>query len=81
MIRLLYNSDDKEKKDMHYFYVMGWIDEEMTNAPKSKQTFNIYDDAVKYFKKLTKTCAFVTMFEKIGAKRKWIADTDDMSKL
>jgi hypothetical protein len=58
---------------------MGWDNENMINAPIYKNKYDIYDDAVKFFKKLEKLCKFVSMFEMIGGKRKWIADSHDTS--
>lgn len=63
----------------HYFYVMGWKNADKSNAPIKKEKFDIYEDAVDYFKSIQKICGFVQMFEYIGGKRKWLADTKDMS--
>ena len=69
----------EKEKDNHYFYVMGWRDKDMKSAPIKRCKFDIYDEAVKFFKDIIHECRFVQMFERIGNKRKWIADTDDMS--
>lgn len=79
MIKLFQHLESK--KNTHYFYVMGWEDEDMKNAPLHKKKFDIYDDAVRFFKSISKTCGFVVLFENIGGKRKWIADTEDSSNL
>ena len=56
---------------------MGWREKGKKTAPVKKKKFDIYDDAVDYYKELSKTCGFVQMFEYIGGKRKWIMDTED----
>ena len=70
-----------ETGDNHYFYVMGWKASDKKTAPIKRKKFDIYDDAVEFFKKISKVCGFVQMFEQIGGKRKWIADTNDDSAL
>ena len=75
------NIKEKEEKNTHFFYVMGWKDDSMKNAPIYKEKFDIYDRAVKFFNKLLGVCGYVVLFENIGGKRKWIADTEDMSNL
>lgn len=71
----------REKENSHYFYVMGWKESNLLNAPVKKKKFDIYREAVEYFNDLENECAFVSMFEYIGGKRKWIADSEDKSSL
>lgn len=71
----------ENKKNNHYFYVMGWKDGNMQNAPLHKQKFDIYEEAIQFFKTVSKKCEYVVIFENIGGKRKWIADTEDTSNL
>ena len=66
-----------EKENTHYFYVMGWDSKDKRSAPVKRNKFDIYEDAVEFFKHISKVCEFVQMFEYIGGKRKWIADTDN----
>lgn len=68
-----------EKENTHYFYVMGWKSRDKKTAPIKRRKFDIYDDAVEFFNHISKVCKYVEMFEYIGGKRKWIADTDDHS--
>lgn len=72
MVKLIY----EESTDSHYFYVMGWEDNTMKNAPIEKKKFNIYKDAEKYYDALKKECGYVSMFEYIGGKRKQLMSTD-----
>jgi hypothetical protein len=69
----------EKEKDNHYFYVMGWKTDDKKSAPYKRCKFDIYDEAVQFFKDISKVCKYVEMFEYIGGKRKWIADTDDTS--
>lgn len=71
----------KKKENNHYFYVMGWDSGKFLNAPTEKKKFDIYDDAVEFFKDIEDECGFVSMFEYIGGKRKWIADSEDKSAI
>jgi hypothetical protein len=70
-----------KKENTHYFYVMGWRTAGLKNAPVYKKRFDIYDDAVDYFHELQDRCGFVSLFEVIGGKRKWIADSEDFSAI
>lgn len=79
MIKLFQHLE--HKKNNHYFYVMGWETDNIKSAPTKKKKFDIYEDAVKFFKSISKTCGYVVLFENIGGKRKWIADTEDTSNL
>lgn len=67
-------------KNSHYYYVMGWTDDEMTNAPKYKRKFDIYDDAVDFFDFCTIKLGrkgLVRVFEYIGDKRKEILNSKE----
>ena len=70
-----------EKENKHYYVVMGWLDKKKQNAPRYKKRFDIYDSAVDYFRDLLKKCKFVQIFENIGGKRKWIADSENTENL
>ena len=71
----------EKHENNHYFYVMGWKTADLKNAPIKRKKFDIFDDAVEYFNKIENQCGFVSMFEKIGGKRKWIADSEDKSAI
>jgi hypothetical protein len=78
---LILKFEHHKKENNHYYYVMGWKEAHLFNAPIHKEKFDIYDEAVSYFKEIENECAFVSMFEYIGGKRKWIADSEDKSAI
>lgn len=78
---MILKMESGKKINNHYYYVMGWKTTYMKSAPIYKKKFDIYDDAVGYFNTISDECGFVSMFEKIGNKRKWIADSEDKSAI
>ena len=68
------------EENSHDFYVMGWFEECKKTAPRAKKKFNIYDDAVEYYNKLTKKLGYVEMFEYIGGKRKMLQNSADVKE-
>lgn len=66
-----------EKNDNHYYYIMGWEEDNKLNAPIYKKRFNIYDDANNYYNEILPKCNYVEFFEYIDGKRKYIKTSDD----
>ena len=71
-----------ESGNSHYYVVMGWKTNRKKNAPNFNERYYIYDEAVESFNNLVKKeYEFVEIYEYIGGKRKWIANSDDTEKL
>ena len=71
---------EEDNENSHYFYVMAWKDGEFSDNPETKQRFDIYDDAVKFFNKAVRDFrpyGYAEMFEYISGKRIFIANSDD----
>lgn len=79
MIRMklrIYESDDS-----HYFSVMAWKNDKKITAPNYNEKFHNYTKALKMFNKLYSEYGLVELYEIIGDKRKWLADSNDTTAI